>query len=48
MHVMYAFLISSGDDWWLAKNMRTQEDGFIPANYVVIDDDSIESQEFVN
>ena len=45
MHVLlYVFLISFGNDWWWAKNTSTQQSGYIPANYVVIDDDSIESQ----
>jgi len=38
-------IIRSDGDWWWAKNTRTQNSGFIPSNYVVIDDDRIESQE---
>jgi hypothetical protein len=32
-------------DWWYAKHMETQEVGYIPSNYVVIDDGKVQSQE---
>jgi len=35
-------------DWWLAKHVVTGEQGYIPSNYVVEDDNSPESQEYVS
>jgi hypothetical protein len=36
----------AGDDWWKVRHMTSNYVGFIPSNYVVIDDDSIESQDW--
>jgi hypothetical protein len=32
-------------DWWYARHLETQQDGYIPSNYVVIDDGKVQSQE---
>ncbi|XP_064607263.1 tyrosine-protein kinase SRK2-like [Liolophura sinensis] len=37
---------SENCDWWLAHHKRTLEEGYIPSNYVVIDDDSPMAQEW--
>jgi len=38
---------SENTDWWLARHTVTGEQGYIPSNYVVEDDNSPESQEYV-
>jgi len=38
---------SENVDWWLARHTVTGEQGYIPSNYVVEDDNSPESQEWV-
>ena len=48
------FLSSSGDqlqiinnsdgDWWLARSLRTQREGYIPSNYVAATE-SVQAQE---
>ena len=32
-------------DWWIAKHLVTGQQGYIPSNYVVKDDNNPESQE---
>jgi hypothetical protein len=32
-------------DWWYARHLETQQDGYIPSNYVVIDDGKVQSQD---
>lgn len=27
-----------GDAWWYARHLRTQQEGYIPSNYVLVDD----------
>jgi hypothetical protein len=44
LHAVY-FFSSETDDWWLAKNVNTKQTGYVPRNYIVLDDDSVESQE---
>jgi len=38
---------SDAMDWWIARNIVTGKEGYIPSNYVVVDDDRPESQELV-
>ena len=38
---------SENMDWWLARHTVTGEQGYVPSNYVVEDDNSPESQEYV-
>ena len=41
-------MIDSGEEvWYFAKNLQSGECGYIPSNYVVIDDNKPESQELV-
>ena len=43
--IIETFVDSDAMDWWIARNVATGKEGYIPSNYVVIDDDRPESQE---
>ena len=36
---------SENMDWWIARHLVTNTQGYIPSNYVVKDDNNPESQE---
>lgn len=44
--INYLFSSNYGD-WWLAKHLKSGLTGYIPSNYVVMDDNRPESQEWV-
>ncbi len=44
--MQYMCFYCSGEEvWYIAKNLITGEMGYIPSNYVVIDDNNPETQE---
>lgn len=44
--IILYFCSSENQDWWLARNLSTNAEGFIPRNFVVDDNaESLESQE---
>lgn len=41
-------IVSKGDNdnWWLVRKIGTKEEAYVPSNYIVVDDNSIETQEW--
>lgn len=37
---------SDDADWWLARHLKTGQTGYVPTNYIVVDDTSLQSQEW--